>query len=315
MPNKIAIIGAGNVGATAALFMAQKNLGNIVLFDIVEGRPQGLALDLSQCVSADGVNNVRPRVIDAIVSRVVGTNDYADTADADLIVICAGIPRRPGMTREDLQATNAAIVSEAAKKAIAVSPNAIMIVVTNPMDQMCDAAWQATGLPRERLIGMGGVLDAMRFAYFISEALGVPASDVETMVLGGHGDEMVPVSSAVTVKGAPLASLAPQETVDALVERTRRGGAEIVALLKTGSAFYTPGRAVAEMADAILNDRHKRLPCSCLLQGEFGLSDLFIGVPAILSRRGLESIEQITLTESEMQALKISAEKIKSLQA
>lgn len=303
MPNKIAIIGAGNVGATAALFMAQKNLGDIVLFDIVEGRPQGLALDMAQCAAAEGS-----------ASRISGTNSYADTANADLVVICAGIPRKPGMTREDLQATNSAIVSEAAKQSVAVSPNAIMIVVTNPMDIMCYAAWKATGLPRERLIGMGGVLDAMRFAYFISDALGVPATDVDAMVLGGHGDEMVPVSSGVTVKGAPLASIAPKETIDALVERTRRGGAEIVAFLKTGSAFYTPGRAVAEMADAILNDRRKRLPCSCLLQGEYGLSDLFIGVPAILSRKGLESVEQIELTEKEKQELKTSAEKIKALQ-
>lgn len=303
MPNKISIIGSGNVGATTALFLAQKNLCDVVLFDIIEGRPQGLALDLSQCVAAEGS-----------VSKIMGTNDYADTANSDVVVICAGIPRKPGMTREDLQATNAAIVSEAAKKVVAHSPNAILIVVTNPMDIMCYAAWKATGLPKQRLIGMGGVLDAMRFTYFISEKLGVPATDIEAMVLGGHGDEMVPFTSGVTINGKPLTSLADEATISALVERTRKGGAEIVAHLKTGSAFYTPGRAVAAMVDAILNDKHQLLPCSCLLEGEYGLHDLFIGVPAVLARKGLEKIEQLPLTEKELRELNVSAEKIKSLQ-
>ncbi len=303
MQNKISIIGSGNVGATAALFMAQKHLGNIVLFDIVEGRPQGLALDMSQCAAAEGSD-----------SRIIGTNDYADTANSDIVVICAGIPRKPGMSREDLQATNSAIVSEAAKKAVEHTPDAILIIVTNPMDIMCYAAWKATGLPKQRLIGMGGVLDAMRFKYFIADKLNVSASDVDALVLGGHGDEMVPFTSGVTIGGKPLSSLADEETVSALVERTRKGGAEIVAHLKTGSAFYTPGRAVTEMVDAILNDKHQLLPCSCLLEGEYGLDGLFIGVPAILSRKGIEKIEQLPLTEKELQELQVSAAKINSLQ-
>ncbi|MFA5185960.1 MAG: malate dehydrogenase [Patescibacteria group bacterium] len=301
--DKISIIGAGNVGATAALHIAQKGLGDIVLFDVVEGRPQGVALDLSQSSALAGFD-----------VKISGTNDYADTAGSDLVIITAGIPRKPGMTREDVMSVNSGIVSQAAEQVAKTSPDAIILVVTNPLDAMCFVAWKKSGFPKERVLGMAGVLDTSRFRFFAAQEIGVSAQDVEALVLGSHGDEMVPVISAARVGGVPLATLLSSEKIDALVERTRQGGAEIVGLLKTGSAYYAPGLSIAEMADSILNDRKRLLPCSCLVQGEFGLDSIFIGVPAILSRNGVEKIVELELTDNEKLLLAAAAEKIKNLQ-
>lgn len=304
MPNnKISIIGAGNVGATAALRIAEMNLGDIVLFDIAEGRPQGVALDMSQCSSLAG-----------FVKKISGTNDEADMAGSDLVIITAGLPRKPGMTREELLEINANIVGPTAKRVAEHSPNAIIIVVTNPLDAMCFKAWQESGFPKERVIGMAGVLDTSRFRLFVARELDVSPTEIEALVLGSHGDEMVPVISTATVEGKPLQSLLSQEKIQAIVERTQKGGAEIVNLLKTGSAYYAPGFSIAEMADAILNDKHKILPCSCLVQGEYGIEGLFMGVPAVLSRKGIEKIEEINLADEENQALHVAAEKIRGLQ-
>lgn len=301
--NKISIIGAGNVGATAALHIAQRNLGDIVLFDVVEGRPQGVALDLGQSSAVAGFD-----------VKITGTNDFADTAVSDLVVITAGIPRKPGMSREDVMGVNAGIVGQAAEQISKTSPEAVILVVTNPLDAMCYVAWKKSGFPKERIVGMAGVLDTSRFRFFVGQELGISAQDVEALVLGSHGDEMVPVISSATVGGVPLTSLLPPEKIEALVRRTRQGGAEIVGLLKTGSAYYAPGLAVAEMADSVLNDRRRLLPCSCLVQGEFGLDGIFIGVPAVLSRQGVEKIVEVELTENEKLQLAEAAAKIKKLQ-
>lgn len=301
--SKISIIGAGNVGATAALHIAQRNLGDIVLFDVVEGRPQGVALDLGQSSAVAGFD-----------VKITGTNDFADTAVSDLVVITAGIPRKPGMSREDVMGVNAGIVGQAAEQISKTSPEAVILVVTNPLDAMCYVAWKKSGFPKERIVGMAGVLDTSRFRFFVGQELGISAQDVEALVLGSHGDEMVPVISSATVGGVPLTSLLPPEKIEALVRRTRQGGAEIVGLLKTGSAYYAPGLAVAEMADSVLNDRRRLLPCSCLVQGEFGLDGIFIGVPAVLSRQGVEKIVEVELTENEKLQLAEAAAKIKKLQ-
>ncbi len=301
--SRISIIGAGNVGATAALHIAQRNLGDIVLFDVVEGRPQGVALDLGQSSAVAGFD-----------VKITGTNDFADTAVSDLVVITAGIPRKPGMSREDVMGVNAGIVGQAAEQISKTSPEAVILVVTNPLDAMCYVAWKKSGFPKERIVGMAGVLDTSRFRFFVGQELGISAQDVEALVLGSHGDEMVPVISSATVGGVPLTSLLPPEKIESLVRRTRQGGAEIVGLLKTGSAYYAPGLAVAEMADSVLNDRRRLLPCSCLVQGEFGLDGIFIGVPAVLSRQGVEKVVEVELTENEKLQLAEAAAKIKKLQ-
>lgn len=298
--NKISVIGAGNVGATAALFMAQKGLGDIVLFDVVEGKPQGLALDMSQCSALARKD-----------FRITGTTDYADTEGSDLIVITAGVARKPGMTRDDLMTINAGIVREAATRSAALSPNAIFIVVTNPLDAMCYAAWKASGVDAKHIIGMAGVLDASRFRLFVARELDVEPDDVQALVLGSHGDEMVPVISGATVQEQPLKNLIAPEKLSSLVERTRNGGAEVVSFLKTGSAYYAPGLSITEMADSILNDRHRVLPCSCLAQNEYGLNDIFIGLPVELSRNGVEKIMQVELDTTELTQLKTAAEKIR----
>jgi malate dehydrogenase len=299
---KVTVIGAGNVGATTAQLIAQTGLADVVLVDIVEGLPQGKALDLAEAAPVIGYD-----------VKVSGTNDYADTAGSKIIVVTSGIPRKPGMSRDDLIATNAGIVGGVVKSATAVSPDAIVIVVTNPLDAMCHVAMRASGFPRERVIGMAGVLDSARFRSFIADELEVSVRDVRAFVLGGHGDTMVPLPRYSTVGGVPITELLSAERVEALVDRTRNGGAEVVALLKTGSAFYAPAASVVEMIESILLDRRRVLPCAALLQGEYGVDGLFVGVPVVLGQGGMEKIVEIELTEDEGAAFAKSAEAVREL--
>jgi malate dehydrogenase len=299
---KVTVIGAGNVGATTAQLIAQTGLADVVLVDIVEGLPQGKALDLAEAAPVIGYD-----------VKVTGTNDYADTAGSKIIVVTSGIARKPGMSRDDLIATNAGIVGGVVKAAAAVSPDAIIIVVTNPLDAMCHVAFNASGFPRERVIGMAGVLDSARFRSFIAAELEVSVRDVRAFVLGGHGDTMVPLPRYSTVGGVPITELLSPERVEALVDRTRNGGAEVVALLKTGSAFYAPAASVVEMVESILRDRRRVLPCAVLLKGEYGLHDLFVGVPAILGQNGMEKVVEIELTEDEAAAFARSAAAVREL--
>src|SRR5512140_1302614 len=289
--NKVTVIGAGNVGATAAQRIAEAGLADVVLVDIVEGLPQGKGLDLAEAAPVVGHD-----------AAVLGTNDYADTAGSDVIVVTSGIPRKPGMSRDDLVATNAGIVGGVVKAAAAVSPDAIIIVVTNPLDAMCHVALKASGFPKERVIGMAGVLDSARFRSFIAEELEVSVRDVRAFVLGGHGDTMVPLPRYSTVGGVPITELLPPERVEELVERTRNGGAEVVALLKTGSAFYAPAASVVEMVESILRDRRRVLPCAAYLDGECGITGLYMGVPIVLGNGGMEKIIEISLTDDERAA-------------
>jgi malate dehydrogenase len=302
--NKVTVIGAGNVGATTAQRIAEAGLADVVLVDIVEGMPQGKGLDLAEAAPVVGHD-----------SRVTGTNDYADTANSDIIVVTSGIPRKPGMSRDDLIATNAGIVGGVVKSAAAVSPDAIIIVVTNPLDVMCHVAMEASGFPRERVLGMAGVLDSARFRTFIAMELGVSVEDVHAFVLGGHGDTMVPLSRYSTVAGVPITELLTAERVEALEHRTANGGAEIVAFLKTGSAFYAPAASTFEMVDAILRDRKRVLPCATYLQGEFGVDGLFVGVPIVLGRGGLERVFEIELTADERVAFDRSVDAVRELVA
>jgi malate dehydrogenase len=299
---KVTVIGAGNVGATTAQRIAEAGLADVVLVDIVEGLPQGKALDLAQAAPVVGHD-----------CRVTGTNDYADTAGSDIVVVTSGLARQPGMSRDDLQAKNAGIVRSVVQQAAAHSPDAILIVVTNPLDVMCHVALQASGFPRERVLGMAGVLDSARFRAFVAQELGVSVTSTHAFVLGGHGDTMVPLPRYSTVAGVPLTELLPAERIEALVERTRNGGAEVVGLLKTGSAFYAPAASVAQMVDAILGDRKTILPCAVLLQGEYGVEGLFVGVPVKLGRGGVEEIVEIDLTEDEQAAFRRSAEAVREL--
>jgi malate dehydrogenase len=301
---KVTVIGAGNVGATTAQLIAQTGLADVVLVDIVEGLPQGKALDLAEAAPVIGYD-----------VKVTGTNDYADTEGSKIIVVTSGIPRKPGMSRDDLIATNAAIVGGVVKAATAVSPDAIVIVVTNPLDAMCHVAMRASGFPRERVIGMAGVLDSARFRSFIAEELEVSVRDVRAFVLGGHGDTMVPLPRYSTVGGVPITELLTPERIEALVNRTRNGGAEVVALLKTGSAFYAPAASVVEMVESILLDRRRVLPCAVLLQGEYGVDGLFVGVPVILGQGGLEKVVEIHLTDEEAAAFARSADAVRELVA
>jgi malate dehydrogenase len=299
---KVTVVGAGNVGATAAQRIAEAGLADVVLVDIVEGLPQGKGLDLAEAapvVSHD--------------ARVLGTNDYDATAGSDIVVVTSGLARQPGMSRDDLLAKNAGIVRSVVREAASRSPEAILIVVTNPLDAMCHVALDASGFPRERVIGMAGVLDSARFRTFIAEELGVSVTDTHAFVLGGHGDTMVPLPRYSTVAGVPITELMPDDRVQALVERTANGGAEIVALLKTGSAFYAPAAAVAEMVEAILLDRKRVLPCAVLLKGEFGTDGLFVGVPVVLGRGGVERVFEIELTADEKAAFDHSAASVKEL--
>jgi malate dehydrogenase len=285
---KVTVIGAGNVGATTAQQIIETGLADVVLVDIVEGLPQGKALDLAEAAPVTGHD-----------VRIVGTNDYADTAGSKIIVVTSGLPRKPGMSRDDLLATNANIVGSVVRAAAAVSPDAIIIVVTNPLDAMCHVAMKASGFPKQRVIGMAGVLDSARFRSFIAEELEVSVRDVRAFVLGGHGDTMVPLPRYSTVGGVPITELMTPERIEALVDRTRNGGAEVVALLKTGSAFYAPAASVVEMVESILRDRRRVLPCAVYLDGEYGVHGLFVGVPVVLGHGGIERVIEISLTPDE----------------
>ena len=302
MDKKVTVIGAGNVGATAAQRLAEKQLCDVVLVDIVEGVPQGKALDLNEAAP-----------IEKHDSHLTGTNSYEDTAGSDIVIITAGIPRKPGMSRDDLISTNAGIVKAVTKEVASRSPEAILIIVSNPLDAMCHVAFEAAGFPKERVIGMAGVLDSARFRAFISMELDVSVENTHAFVLGGHGDTMVPLPRYSTVAGIPITELMAPDRIDALVDRTRNGGAEIVGLLKTGSAYYAPASAAVEMAESILKDKKKILPCAAYLQGEYGQQDLFIGVPVKLGAKGAEDIIEITLTDEEKQALQKSADAVQEL--
>jgi len=302
MRKKVTIVGSGNVGATAAHWIAAKELADVVLIDIIEGVPQGKGLDLLEAMP-----------IEKRDSQVLGTNDYALTAKSDIVVITAGIPRKPGMSRDDLLNTNYKIMADVVGKVVAHSPDCILIIVSNPLDAMCQAAYKLSKFPRERVIGMAGVLDSARFRAFIAAELKVSVENVTAFVLGGHGDTMVPLPRYSTVAGIPITELMSKETIDRLVQRTRDGGAEIVKYLKTGSAYYAPSAAVAEMVEAILKDKKKILPCAAYLEGEYGIQGLFVGVPCKLGEKGLEEIIQIKLTPEEQAGLKKSADAVKEL--
>ncbi len=302
MRKKVSIVGAGNVGATTAHWIAAKELADVVLVDVVEGVPQGKALDLLEAMP------IAKRDV-----HVTGSNSYEATANSDIVVITAGIPRKPGMSRDDLLNTNFKIMSEVVGKVVSYSPESILIIVSNPLDAMAQAAYRQSGFNRERVIGMAGVLDSARFRSFIAEELNVSVENVTAFVLGGHGDTMVPLPRYTTVAGIPITELLPSERIDAIVQRTRDGGAEIVKYLKTGSAFYAPSAAAVEMAEAILKDKKKILPCAAYLQGEYGIDGYFIGVPCKLGAAGLEQIVEIKLTPEEDAALKKSAAAVKEL--
>ncbi len=306
MPNKISIIGAGNVGAMTALWLAERELGDIVLVDIPEldGMPQGKALDLMQAGPVLRYD-----------TRVIGTTTYDPTANSDVVVITAGVPRKPGMSREDLVSVNQKIITEVISQVVPRSPNAILLVVTNPLDTMAYLAYKLSGFPKQRVVGQSGILDGARFRTFIAMELGVSVESIHAFVLGGHGDEMVPIPRYSDVAGIPITELLPPERIAALVERTRQGGGEIVKLLKTGSAYYAPGASVALMVEAILKDKKMVLPCSAYLEGEYGLKDIFFGVPVTLGRGGVEKVWEITLTLQERTMLNKSAELIRSTMA
>lgn len=304
MRNKISIIGAGFVGATAAHWCAVKELGDVVLVDIVEGMPQGKALDLLEAGPIEGYD-----------LHIVGTNNYADTAGSDIIVITAGLPRQPGMTREDLVGVNAKIVRDVIESVMLHSPNAIMILVTNPLDTMLYLAKKVTGWPRERVIGQAGVLDSARMRAFMAMELNVSVENTHAFVMGGHGDEMVPLARYSTVAGIPITTLLPPDRVEAIIERTRKGGGEIVSLLKKGSAFFAPSAATMQMVEAILMDRKMILPCSVYLEGEYGLNDICFGVPVKLGRNGVEQIIEVDLTDDERTAMERSAALVRSSMA
>ena len=297
MVNTITVVGAGNVGATTAQRVAEKQLARrVVMVDVVDGIPQGKALDQYQSAPIEGFD-----------SRVIGTNGYDETAGSDIVIITAGIARKPGMSRDDLLATNAGIVRAVGEQIRRTSPNAIVIVVSNPLDVMSYVAKEATGFPRERVIGMAGVLDTARYRAFLAAALDVSVLDIQAMVLGGHGDTMVPLLSYTTVSGIPVTQLLDKPTLDAIVDRTRNGGAEIVKYLKTGSAYYAPSAAAVQMAEAIVLDQRRILPCAAWLEGEYGYSGIFLGVPCKLGRRGLERIIEVELTAEERTQLDKSA--------
>ncbi len=300
--SKMTVIGAGNVGATTAQRLAEKELGEVVLLDIVEDLPQGKALDLAESGPVCGYD-----------TRVTGTNSYADTAGSDVVVITSGIARKPGMSRDDLLKTNAGIVSSVARQAAQASPQAILVVVSNPLDAMTYVAHQASGFPARRVLGMAGVLDSARFRAFIAQELKVSVEDVQATVLGGHGDTMVPVLGCTTVAGIPVARLIPPERLEALVARTREGGAEIVKLLKTGSAYYAPSAAAVEMVECILKDKRRILPCAVRADGPYGVQGFFVGLPAVIGRGGLERIIELELSAGERAALDKSVAAVREL--
>jgi malate dehydrogenase len=296
MRKKVTVVGAGNVGASCALRLADKGLADVVVVDILEGIPQGKALDILEAGPVEGVD-----------VKITGCNDYGPTANSDIVVLTAGFPRKPGMSRDDLLWANYDIVKNSVENTIKYSPNCILIVVTNPLDAMCHVAYRFSGFPKNRVIGMAGILDTSRFRTFVAQKLDVSIKDVTAFVLGGHGDTMVPLVRHTSVAGIPLTDLLDAETIQSLVKRTRDGGAEIVKYLKSGSAYYAPSAAVVEMVDSILNDRKRVLPCSAFLEGEYGIHNLFVGVPVKLGAEGIEKIFEVTLTEEEDAALQKSA--------
>jgi len=298
---KVTVIGAGNVGATTAQRIAEKELADVILLDVVEGIPQGKGLDLFESSPVEGFN-----------THIIGTQNYDETRNSDLVIITAGITRKPGMSRDDLLATNAGIVGEVVEQAILRSPDAILLLVTNPLDVMCSVAKKVSGFPREKVIGMAGVLDSARFRSFIAMELNVSVENVSAMVMGGHGDSMVPLPRYTTVAGIPIAQLLPQKKIEELILRTRNGGAEIVGLLKNGSAFYAPSAAVTEMAESILKDQKKILPSSAYLMGEYGINGVYIGVPVKLGAGGIERILEIELSDAEKSLLQDSAETVRT---
>ena len=304
MDKKVTVIGAGNVGATTAQRLPEKELCDVVLIDIVEGFPQGKALDLTEAAP-----------IEKHDAHLTGSNRYEASAGSDIIIITAGIPRKPGMSRDDLISTNAGIVKNVIQQVSKLSPKSILIIVSNPLDAMCHVAYEASGFPKNRVLGMAGVLDSARFRAFIAMELNVSVENTHAFVLGGHGDTMVPLPRYSTVAGIPITELLSKERIDALIDRTRKGGAEIVGLLKTGSAFYAPASAAVEMAESILKDKKKILPCAAYLEGEYGINDLFIGVPVKLGKNGIEEIIQISLTDDEKTALQKSADAVAELKA
>ncbi|HEY3442049.1 MAG TPA: malate dehydrogenase [Paludibaculum sp.] len=302
MRKKVTVVGAGNVGANCALRIAGKELADVVLVDVVEGVPQGKALDILQSGPVEGYDVM-----------VTGANDYEPTANSDVVIITAGFPRKPGMSRDDLLLANYEIVKSATEQVVKYSPNAILILVTNPLDAMCWVAQQVSKFAKNRIIGMAGVLDTARYRTFIAAELGVSVENITALVLGGHGDTMVPIVRLTTVGGIPITELLPAEKINALVDRTRNGGAEIVKFLKTGSAYYAPSAAAVEMAESILKDKKKVLPCAVLLEGEYGYNGLFVGVPVKLGANGIEKIYEVALTAEEKAQLDKSAASVKEL--
>jgi malate dehydrogenase len=302
--NKITVVGAGFVGATAAHWAAAKELGDVVLVDIVEGVPQGKGLDLLQAGPVEGFNGA-----------VVGTNAYDETAGSDLVIITAGLPRKPGMSRDDLLQKNFEIVKSVTEQIASRSPNAVLVVVSNPLDAMAYTALKTSGFPRERVVGMAGILDSARFRAFLSMELGVSVEDIQAFVLGGHGDTMVPLARYCSVGGIPLTSLLAADRIEAIIERTRNGGAEIVNHLKTGSAFFAPSAAAVQMAEAILKDQKRVLPCAAFLDGEYGYNGIYLGVPVLLGAGGVERVFEIELTQDEKSQLDGSAEAVRGLVA
>lgn len=293
---RVTIVGAGQVGATVALLAVLEELADVVLVDVAEGMPQGKALDM-----------MHARSVERFAPTVCGTNDYADTAGSDVVVLTAGLPRRPGMSRQDLLEANAAIVESVVRQAVAYSPDAVYLCVTNPLDVMTHLAWRASGLPSSRVLGMGGVLDSGRFAYLIAEETGAPVGDVEALVIGPHGDSMVPLPGLSTVGGRPLTEVLSPETIEGLVGRTIFGGAEVVALLKTGSASYAPAASVVRMLDVIVNDRREELPACVLLDGTYGIEGVYCGATAVLGRRGVVEVPELPLTDAEAARLREAA--------
>ncbi len=299
MKPKISIIGAGMTGSTTAHWLAEREIADIVLVDIVEGMPQGKALDMTEAMPVVGKD-----------VSILGTNDYADTKDSDIVIITAGLPRKPGMSREDLLVKNANIVGTVARETYKYSPNAIYLILTNPLDTMTYMTMKVTGIDPRKVIGQAGILDSARMRAFVAMETGVSVENINCYVLGGHGDSMVPLTRHSNIAGVPLNKYLPKETLDAIVQRTRKGGGEIVGLLKTGSAFYAPSAALAQMAEAILKDKHLIVPCAAYMQGEYGVEGIFFGVPTMLGRNGVEKIIEYELTDEEMAALKVSADAV-----
>ena len=302
MKNKVTIVGAGNVGATAAHWAAEKELADIVLIDVIPDMPKGKALDLMETGPVEGFD-----------TKLVGTNDYKDTANSDIVVITAGLARKPGMSRDDLLEANRKIVYECTENIVKYSPDAILIIVSNPLDAMCHVAKAVSKFPKHRVFGMAGILDTARFRCFLSMEMGVSVEDIQAMVLGGHGDTMVPLPRYTTVAGVPITELLPKEKIDAIVQRTAKAGGEIVALLKTGSAYYSPSAAVIQIVEAILKDKKRVVPCAAYLEGEYGIKGLYVGVPIKIGAKGVEQIVELKLTADEQAALNKSAAAVREL--